>query len=637
MHRAALCAFLSITLFGCVAASAQNTPAATLTLDVAHARGQVSPMLYGLMTEEINHAFDGGLYAEMVRDRAMTDHAFGPHGWLALEQGHARATLLDDQKSGPSQVLTDSLRVTITVADTDNLAGVTNTGFWGMAVQPQTEYKGSFYAKADHAWSSPLAARLVSDRTGAVLAKATVSGVGTGWQRYTFTLHTSNVPDVSVQNHLELAASEPGSLWFSLVSLFPPTYKSRLNGFRPDLMEKLDALHPAFLRLPGGNYLEGDHIKERFEWKQTIGPWVDRPTHRSPWNYQSSDGMGLLEMLEWCEDLHMEPVLAVYAGYSLQQEHVDPGSTLEPYVKDALEEIEYVTGDVHTKWGAVRVRDGHPAPFAVRYVEIGNEDEFDKSHSYDGRYAQFYKAIKASYPQLQLIATTDVHSVKPDVIDEHFYRSANEFFADAHHYDKTDRNGPKIFVGEWATNEGSPTPDLGAALADAAWLTGLERNSDLVIMASYAPLFANVNPEASQWFTNLIGYDALSSFGSPSYYAQVMFGAHVGKEIVDAKIDGGNPRFFSSATRDPQTGLLYLKLVNGSSVPQGVSIHVNGAKDIAAQADVTTLAGHSPQETNTVADPRRIVPANSTRSGVGAAFDHTVPAYSVQLIQLHAR
>lgn len=594
-------------------------------------------MLYGLMTEEINHAFDGGLYPELVRDRAMTDHTFGPHGWVALEQGDARATLLEDRKNGPSAALTDSLRVTIAAASPQSQAGLTNTGFWGMAVQPRTEYKGSFYAKADHAWGSPLVARLVSDRTGAVLAQATVSGVGTGWQRYTYTLHTGEVPDVSVENHLEIAASEPGSLWFSLASLFPPTYQSRPYGFRPDLMEKMAALNPAFLRLPGGNYLEGDHINERFEWKQTIGPWVDRPTHRSPWNYQSFDGMGLLEMLEWCEDLHMEPVLAVYAGYSLQQEHVEPGSALEPYVKDALEEIEYVTGDVHSKWGALRARDGHPAPFALRYVEIGNEDEFDKSNSYDGRFTQFYRAFKDRYPKLQLIATTDVHTVKPDVIDEHFYRSANQFFADAHHYDKTDRKGPKIFVGEWATNEGSPTPDLGAALADAAWLTGLERNSDLVIMASYAPLLANVNPEASQWFTNLIGYDALSSFGSPSYYMQVMFGANVGKEIVAADISGGNPRFFSSATRDPQTGTVYLKLVNGSSAPQPINIHLNGASQIAPEAKLTTLAGHSPQETNTLTSPSRVVPQSSTRSGVAASFDHTVPPYSVQLIELQAR
>jgi len=187
----------------------------------------------------------------------------------------------------------------------------------------------------------------------------------------------------------------------------------------------------------------------------------------SPWGYRSSDGMGLLEYLEWCQDLKIEPVLAVYAGYSLEQEHVDPGPALEPYVQDALDEIEYVTGDTNTKWGAERAKDGHPAPFPLHYVEVGNEDEFDRSGSYDGRFTQFYNAIKKQYPALQLIATTAVKSVTPDVLDEHFYMAAEESFANAHHYDDHARSGPKIFVGEWATREGDPTPNLEAALGVA--------------------------------------------------------------------------------------------------------------------------------------------------------------------------
>ena len=190
----------------------------------------------------------------------------------------------------------------------------------------------------------------------------------------------------------------------------------------------LAAMHPAFLRFPGGNYLEGNTIPERFDWKKTIGPLVDRPGHASPWRYHSSDGMGLLEFLEWCEDLKMQPLLAVYAGYSLQQQHVNPGPDLEPYVQDALDEIEYVTGDASTKWGAERVKDGHPAAFPLTYVEIGNEDQFDRSKSYDGRYAQFYDEIKKKYPQLQLIATTIVKNHVMDMVDDHYYRRAEEFF-----------------------------------------------------------------------------------------------------------------------------------------------------------------------------------------------------------------
>jgi alpha-N-arabinofuranosidase len=427
---------------------------------------------------------------------------------------------------------------------------------------------------------------------------------------------------------------KPGALWLDLVSLFPPTYKGREHGFRIDLMEKMAAMNPQFLRFPGGNYLEGTHINERFEWKKMVGPWIDRPTHPSPWGYRSSDGMGLLEFFAWCEDLKMRPLLAVYAGYSLAHEHIDAGPGLEPYVQDALDELEYVTGGTDTKWGAERAKDGHPAPFSLTYVEIGNEDNLDPSGSYDGRFAQFYKAIKAKYPQLQLIATGPVSSVTPDVIDDHYYKQAEEFFADVHHYDKTDRNGPKIFVGEWATREGGPTPNFGAALGDAAWMTGMERNSDIIVMASYAPLLTNVNPGGLQWRTDLIGYDAVASYGSPSYYAQVMFSNHIGKEIVDSSVSGGGPRFFYSATEDPGKGVLYLKLVNASSIPQSVDLKLTGASSVAASARVISLSSRTTQDTNTIIDPRHIVPVETTISGVKESFVYIVPSYAIQVLEI---
>jgi alpha-L-arabinofuranosidase len=326
----------------------------------------------------------------------------------------------------------------------------------------------------------------------------------------------------------------------------------------------------------------------------------------------------------------------------MKQEHVEPGPELEPYVQDALDEIEYVTGDANTKWGAQRAKDGHPSPFPLTYVEIGNEDWFDRSHSYDGRYAQFYKAIKARYPQLQLIATTPVNSVKPDVIDDHYYRSATEFFNDTHHYDKSDRNGPKIFVGEWATREGAPTPNMGAALADAAWMTGLERNSDLIVMASYAPLLTNVNPGALQWDTDLIGYDAVKSYESPSYYAQVMFGGHLGNVVLGAKIGGAQTsdapsRFFVSSTRDSATGTIHLKLVNGASTPQTVRVHLSGVAEVNKQAQLTTLRGNTPEETNSITDPGRILPIASTIHNAATSFEHTMPPYSIQVLDIQSK
>jgi alpha-L-arabinofuranosidase len=626
---------LSALLLIAAAATAQQP--ATLEIDAQRTVAHVSPTLYGLMTEEINHSYDGGLYPELIRNRAFMDDSYGPHGWVLVEKGNAQASMELDKSSGPSSAIPRSLKINIQTADASNQAGVANTGYWGMAVRGNETYQCSFYAKSDGGLTGPLVARLVSDRTGEVLAQASIPAISGEWQQYKVALKTGTVPAVSGANHFELAASHPGTLYLSLVSVFPPTYHDREYGLRPDLMEKLAAMRPKFLRLPGGNYLEGDHISERFEWKKTIGPWVNRPTHISPWNYHSSDGMGLLEFLEWCEDLKIQPVLAVYAGYSMKQEHVEPGPELEPYVQDALDEIEYVTGDANSKWGAERVKDGHPTPFALTYVEIGNEDWFDRSHSYDGRYAQFYKAIKARYPQLQLIATTPVTSVKPDVIDDHYYRSATEFFNDTRHYDKTDRNGPKIFVGEWATREGAPTPNMGAALGDAAWMTGMERNSDLIVMASYAPLLTNVNPGALQWDTDLIGYDAVNSYGSPSYYAQVMFAGHLGNEVLGTQMTNAGPRLFESTTRDAATGTIHLKLVNGSSIPRAMRIQLTGVTTVDKDAQLTTLRGNTPEETNSITDPRRIVPAVSAIHNAAATFEHTVPAYSIQALDIKAR
>lgn len=610
----------------------QQTVAA-LEIQVQKPIAKVSPTLYGLMTEEINYSYDGGLYAELVRNRTFQDSNWDLPAWSLVETGNSVASMELDKSTGPSAALPLSMKLKVETADARNQAGIKNAGFWGFPVRPGTAYRGSFYAKADNASAGPVTVSLVDDNSGAAVATATVPSLSTDWQRYTFTLKTGGVP-VSAANHLVLTVGQPGTVWFDLVSLLPPTYKDRPNGNRIDLMEKLAAMKPAFLRFPGGNYLEGDHIKERYQWKKTIGPLVNRPTHPSPWHYHSSDGMGLLEFLEWCEDLHMQPVLAVYAGYSMMQEHVSPGPNLEPYVQDALDEIEYVTGDSSSKWGAARAKDGHPEPFRLTFVEVGNEDFFDKSGSYDGRYAQFYEAIKKKYPQLQLIATTPVKSIKPDVIDDHFYRRPEEFFDDTHHYDQTDRNGPKIFVGEWATREGTPTPDFGAALGDAAWMTGMERNSDIVIMASYAPLLVNVNPGGLQWETDLIGYNTLASYGSPSYYAQVMFSNHMGDEIVESKLEAGGPRLFYSVTRNAAKGLLYIKLVNASSIAQAVDIKLAGADEIKRDGRLISLSAKTPDETNTISEPNKIIPVQSSVQDIRPSFRHTLPAYSIHVLEI---
>jgi alpha-N-arabinofuranosidase len=638
--------------FATTFASAQAPPV-RLTIHADQPVSAVSPTLYGLMTEEINFSYDGGLYGELVRNRTIRADWSGILYWFLVENGNSEARMETDKETGPSNALKTSMRLEVKKASPGNEAGVLNVGYWGMPVRPNTEYTGSFYAKAGASDVGPVTVSLVGDQSGKAVATTSVSGLGSEWKQYKFTLKTGAVA-ASAANHLTLTVSHPGTVWFNLVSLFPPTYKNRPGGYRIDLMEKLAAMHPAFLRFPGGNYLEGDTIAERFDWKKTIGPMVDRPTHPSPWSYHSSDGMGLLEFLGWCEDLNMNPVLAVYAGYSLKGEHVNPGADLEPFVQDAMDELEYVTGGTDTKWGAIRAQNGHPAPFKLTYVEIGNEEWFDKSGSYDERYAQFSKAIKAKYPDLQLIATAPVKSAKPDVLDEHYYVRATQNFHDATHYDapedgagstrhwdnghfdKTDRNGPKIFVGEWATREGSPTPNMGAALGDAAWMTGLERNSDLIVMASYAPLLVNVNPGGMQWETDLIGYDTMKSYGSPAYYAQVMFGSYLGDHTLGSKLEGAGPKLFYSITGSTAKKRLYLKLVNGESTPQAVDIDLEGAK-VAPAAKLVSLSAHDTQATNSIDHPEQVVPVESVIKGVNSHLHHTMPGLSIQVIEFEVQ
>ena len=631
----AVCPFVpaSVSTYG---QSAAAKPAAVLNIQVDKSLHSVSPTLYGMMTEEINFSYDGGLYPEMVSNRVMRDRNWNQQDWLVVQNASAGAKMEKDKTTGPSEALNDSIKLTISAATPEEPAGVRNMGFWGYPLRPDVAYKGSLYAKADAAGLGPLHWNLVSNMTGKSVASAEVTSIGADWKQYTVTLHTGKI-EASEAYHLELTLTKPGTVWMTLVSLFPPTYHNRVNGNRVDLMEMLGGLHPAFLRFPGGNYLEGDHINERYEWKKTIGPLVDRPTHPSPWNYHSSDGLGLLEFLEWCEDLHMQNVMAVYAGYSMRQEHVEPGPKLDPYVQDALDEIEYATGGTDTKWGAERAKDGHPAPFKLAYVEIGNEDFFDQSKSYDGRFKQFHDAIKAKYPDQKLIATAPVTSVKPDVLDDHFYLSAEKYFDDVHHYDNFDRNGPKIFMGEYATMEGSPTADFGAALGDAAWLTGVERNSDIVVMSSYAPLLVNVHPGGMQWHPDLIGYNGLTSYGSPSYYVLSLFAEKIGDEVPESTLTGAGPRVAYSVTDDKAKGKVFVKIVNGAPTAQELEIDLSGVSAISGPAKVTRLHALSPVDTNSITDPKHIVPVESTVPVTGTKLKHSLPGYSFEVIELNTK
>jgi alpha-N-arabinofuranosidase len=401
----------------------------------------------------------------------------------------------------------------------------------------------------------------------------------------------------------------------------------------------------------------------------------------SPWGYRSTDGVGLLEFLEWCEDLEMEPVLGIYAGLHLDRgANTITGDALKPFVQESLEEIEYVSGDVSTTWGARRAKDGHPAPFKLRYVEIGNEDWLNNGkRTYAERFPMFFDAIKAKYPQIQVISSLRSqdkfdHTRAPDLLDDHFYMSIPTVLQNAHYYDKYDRTAVKIFAGEWATNSprGGPVGHMAFALGDAAWLTGLERNADVIQMNCYAPLFCNVNPGGMQWSINLIGYDAVSSFGSPAYYVQTMFANNRGDEVLPAAFDplpkltgeqipkapaqpnrgrpGGGPGgpgggvdnkqydgLYVSATRDAASGDIILKLVNVQADPQPLNVELRGVTTaIAANASGQVLTAEL-GAMNSVAEPTKVSPQPLTIANAGPKFAHKLPGHSVSVIRLKTK
>jgi alpha-N-arabinofuranosidase len=665
-----------------------------ITVKVNEPGAKISPMLYGLMTEEINHSYDGGLYGELIQNRIFKDTPPVPRGrgrgpatapasapapvpppappspnvslihWSVEKSGGGDGSIAIDTTNPVTPALGNSLRLDIASAGPGSPVGVANDGYWGIPVKPNWQYKASFYAKSGNGFSGPLTVAIVGN-DGKVITSGSVPSVGADWKRYTLTLQTGQVR-TTADTRFVISGTSRGSVWFSLVSLFPPTFKDRPNGFRIDLMQLLDDMKPAFLRFPGGNYLEGQTFEDRFNWKATVGPYEQRPGHRSPWSYRSSDGMGLLEFLQWCEDLKMEPVLAVFAGYMLNREAV-PAADYQKYADEAVEEIEYITGDASTRWGAQRARDGHPAPFKLTYVEIGNEDNLGSGgQTYDARFTVFHDTIKARYPNLQLIASgrNVVHTRTPDVVDEHYYMQIPVALRNAHMYDSRPRTGPKIFVGEWATRVGSPTPQLSAAVADAAFLTGLERNSDLIVMSCYAPLFVDVNPGGMQWATDLIGFDTLGSYGSPSYYVQRMFYTNRGDNVlpVDLKPQiapatpaeapgrAGAPAgagagrapappvdsMFVSATRDNASGEVILKIVNTVGTPQQMQITLQGVSQAGPRATGEILTGQL-TDVNTVAEPMHVAPKPLTLPVAGPSFTYESPGNSVTVLRLPAR
>ncbi len=527
-------ASLTLILWIFIAATGRAQSAATVSIHVNQPGAVVSSNLFGIFFEEINFAGEGGLYAEMVRDRAFYD-ASNPDYWTFITQGTATGTMTVDATQPLNTNIPNSLKLVMTSGT--GSVGAANGGFWGMNLHSGATCNLNFYAMAANGFTGPVVAQLENAGGTAVYARASFSGLTGSWQKFSASL-VPNATDTNAQ--LVLTISQPATVWLDVVSLFPQaTFNDRTNGLRSDLANMLAALHPSFMRYPGGNFIEGSVLTNAVRWKNTIGDIAQRPGHENPWGYWSTDGFGLEEYLQFCEDIGMTPLYDINCGLSLgwngATNNTVPGSQLGPWVQDALDLIQYANGATNTTWGAMRAANGHPAPFNLQYMEIGNENS---GVYYNTNYGLFYNAIKSNYPAIHLIANDQgsIPSSAPvEIEDQHYYESPATFISQATMYDSYSRSGPKVFVGEYAVTSDTGTfGSLAGALGEAAFMTGLERNSDIVLMASYAPLFANIN--GMQWSPNLINFDTSQVFGTPSYYVQEMFSQNRGDMVLPTTV-----------------------------------------------------------------------------------------------------
>jgi alpha-L-arabinofuranosidase len=526
-----------LALAGCGVLSGQS---ATLTVDASRPGMPISPMLYGIFFEEINHAGDGGLYAEMVQNRTFEERTTA--GWSLRTTGSAQGRMSLDTERPLNPANKTSLRVDAVAAGEDGgLVAVVNEGWWGMGIKKGEAYKLSFFARGSPAFRGDLEARLES-AAGKVHAAQRISGLTPDWKRFALTL-TSDAADPSAR--LSIVTSSPGTFWLDVVSLFPSdTWKNRFNGTRPDLAELLSDLKPAFLRFPGGCFVEGgNYLRDAFRWKTALGDIAERPGHENArWGYWSTDGLGLHEYLQFAEDLGAEPLYVPNVGVAHRE--AEPMDRMGDWVQEALDAIEYANGPVTSKWGGIRAKNGHPAPFNLKYVEIGNDI---RNQNYIDRYPVFYKAIKARYPELHLIAATKVDDTPVEIIDHHLYCSPEKMRAAANRYDTYDRKEPKVFEGEWATDRDVGKGNLKGALAEAAYMLGFERNADVVVMSSYAPLLYNV--EDRTWPVNLIGFDSARAYGTPSYWMQWLFARNRGDVTLPTRVDSQTEKIGAAIER----------------------------------------------------------------------------------------
>ncbi|TKK65304.1 hypothetical protein FC093_20310 [Ilyomonas limi] len=532
---------------------------ATITIDASKPGNPVSPTLHGVFFEEISHGGEGGLYAELIQNRGFeeanippgmtltdgfivpprTPHFSMPNNgvsdwkmewpiksdypaWSYKAAGSAALQVSRTAINPLNNATPHSLQVDISNADNNNTASIINEGFWGINVVAGDSYKLNFYVRSNE-YNGSITAMLQSEDGSTLASHTFTSANNTNWKRYSATLK-ANKGDKKAT--FVLLFNAPGTVWLDHVSLFPSkTFKNRPNGLRQDLAQYIADLKPAFIRWPGGCFVEGITIQSAPDWKQTIGPVEQRTGTYSPWGYWTSNGFGYHEYLQYCEDIGAAALYVFNAGVScdFRSGTFAPDDSLQPYIQSALDAIEYAIGPVTSKWGKVRAAAGHPKPFPLKYVEIGNEQVGPR---YAERYNVFYDAIKSKYPHLETIASMGIGDVNEytlkgmkhvDYADEHAYKAAGWAMTHFDHFDKYKRGNWDLYVGEYATNAGVGAGNMEASLSDAVYIMSMEKNGDLVKMSSYAPLLVDTNDV--DWPVNLINFDNANSFARISYYA----------------------------------------------------------------------------------------------------------------------
>ncbi len=629
-----------------------NAQPAKISVAVDQPGAQLNPAMWGIFFEDINFGADGGLYAEMVKNRGF-EFPEALMGWTKISPSNARGQLSIRDEDPFNTANPHYLRVE---SEGKDVIGIANEGFRGIGVSKGEAY--NFSAQIRNVSGTPTLRIALYGGDGAVLDSVNLKDFSGDWKKITAVLHPN---DTDTKAKLYVLVEGKGGVDLDMISLFPEhTWKNRPGGLRADMVQALADMKPGFLRFPGGCIVEGSVLERRYQWKKTIGPVEERPLLIDRWNYEfvhrptpdyyQSFGLGFYEYFLVCEDIGAQPLPILNCGMACQfnSGELCPIDELGPYIQDALDLIEFANGPATSAWGAKRAAMGHPEPFNLKMMGVGNEQW---GQQYIDRYAKFAQAIKAKYPDIKLVSAAGpepaddrfkfawpkLRELHADIVDEHCYANPSWFFENTHRYDNYDRNGPKVFFGEYAAQSDKIVSvknrnNLECALAEAACMTGLERNGDVVRMASYAPLFAN--SEAWQWTPDLIWVNSLNIYRTPNYYVQQLFSLNHGDVVLPVKLDSPTgAKLFASATRDNASGEIILKVVNGDKTAASVQLNLTGLGNISSDAKLIVLAGE-PNDENSFAGPQSISPKESVLNISSPAFQHDFPANSLTILRL---